>query len=303
MTRSAVLALVLVSGLATSSLLFARNPAPKQENPGNNSGSNAGNSAGNGAATGEMAKPDSAPPMPTPPPPAMPMGIPVPNLPIAQTQTLDGGLVVEDMKIGAGPEIKPDDLVTIFYQGTIKSSGEEFDSAYRRATPLKLALNQVIEGWKKGVPGMRGGGIRRLTIPAAMAYGDHPPQGAAIKPGDDLVFVITAVEPPTFKDTVVGTGDPITGPAVLATRYSIKDQSGKEIEKSADGQMYIWLPGEFDAIYQGMEGMRVGGKRTVSIPASSNYFPQGASTREMQVPLTCEVELIGLRNLPQQRGR
>ncbi|MFA9565410.1 MAG: FKBP-type peptidyl-prolyl cis-trans isomerase, partial [Acidimicrobiales bacterium] len=40
---------------------------------------------------------------------------------------------------------------------------------------------------------MKEGGRRRLIIPADMAYGDDPPPGSTISPGDTLVFVVDLV--------------------------------------------------------------------------------------------------------------
>lgn len=58
--------------------------------------------------------------------------------------------------------------------------------------PVTFGLNQVIAGWTEGVPGMKVGGMRRLIIPAAMAYGDASP-APNIPAGSDLVFDIELV--------------------------------------------------------------------------------------------------------------
>jgi FKBP-type peptidyl-prolyl cis-trans isomerase FkpA len=38
---------------------------------------------------------------------------------------------------------------------------------------------------------MKVGGTRQLLIPAALAYGSHPPQGSTIPPNANLVFNVT----------------------------------------------------------------------------------------------------------------
>ena len=47
----------------------------------------------------------------------------------------------------------------------------------------------VIKGWDQGVPGMKVGGLRRLTIPPDLAYGSNPPSGIPVNA--TLVFDIT----------------------------------------------------------------------------------------------------------------
>jgi peptidylprolyl isomerase len=52
----------------------------------------------------------------------------------------------------------------------------------------------VIAGWTQGIPGMKEGGRRQLTIPPDLAYRDSPPQGSGIAPGETLVFVIDLIK-------------------------------------------------------------------------------------------------------------
>lgn len=81
---------------------------------------------------------------------------------------------IEDIKIGEGSEVTGGDYVTVNYKGTL-GDGTVFDSSYDRGVPFKtrIGVGQVIEGWDMGIPGMKVGGKRKLTIPAKLAYGDQ----------------------------------------------------------------------------------------------------------------------------------
>lgn len=107
------------------------------------------------------------------------------------TKKLDSGVIVEDLKLGEGSECKPGATVTINYHGTLKDGGAMFDTT-RGKQPATFPLNRLIKGWQQGVPGMKPGGIRRLTIPYAQAYGENgrPP---VIPAKADLVFVIELI--------------------------------------------------------------------------------------------------------------
>ncbi len=96
-------------------------------------------------------------------------------------------LQITDIKTGTGDEVKAGDTVTVDYRGTL-TNGTIFDSSYESGQPATLSLDQVIEGWKKGIPGMKVGGKRRLVIPASMAYGDQAQNG--IPANSALVFEI-----------------------------------------------------------------------------------------------------------------
>jgi len=114
------------------------------------------------------------------------------NATALSSKTADNGLVIEELKIGEGAEAKPGAVVTINYHGTLKEGGTMVDST-RGKQPATFPLNRLIKGWQQGVPGMKPGGIRRLTIPYALAYGENgrPP---VIPPKSDLVFIIELIQ-------------------------------------------------------------------------------------------------------------
>ena len=97
-------------------------------------------------------------------------------------------LVIRDIIVGDGDEAKPGDTVTVHYAGVEYDSGEEFDSSWGRGESIQFPLDRLIPGWQEGIPGMKVGGRRRLTVPPALAYG---PAGAGHRlSGKTLVFVI-----------------------------------------------------------------------------------------------------------------
>ena len=97
-------------------------------------------------------------------------------------------LGIEDVKVGQGAEATPGRRVTVHYTGTLME-GTKFDSSRDRNEPYAFVLGQreVIAGWDEGVKGMKVGGVRRLIVPAKMAYGPQPP-GAGIPPNAALKF-------------------------------------------------------------------------------------------------------------------
>jgi peptidylprolyl isomerase len=110
------------------------------------------------------------------------------------TGTPPSRLVVEDIVKGKGRPSKKGDTLTVQYVGIAFSSGTQFDASWDRGQPFTTQIpGQVIEGWNRGLLGMREGGRRKLTIPPRLAYG---PQGFPpdIAPNETLVFVIDLVE-------------------------------------------------------------------------------------------------------------
>ena len=107
--------------------------------------------------------------------------------------TTDSGLQYEDTTVGEGAEAKAGQHVTVHYTGWLRnddgSQGAKFDSSKDRNDPFEFSLGagHVIKGWDEGVQGMKVGGARRLTIPAALGYGARG-AGGVIPPNATLIF-------------------------------------------------------------------------------------------------------------------
>jgi len=99
-------------------------------------------------------------------------------------------LEIIDLVIGDGQEVPVGATITAHYTGALCADGTIFESSKDYAgNPATFGLDQVIDGWTQGVPGMKVGGTRRLLIPAAQAYGQRR-ASAMIPPNSDLVFDI-----------------------------------------------------------------------------------------------------------------
>lgn len=99
-------------------------------------------------------------------------------------------LVVKNLITGTGKVAAVGDTITVNYVGALYKTGKVFDSSWQRhqtfTTPLRSS--SVIEGWVKGIPGMRVGGRRELIIPPSLAYGRTG--NSSIPPNSTLIFVI-----------------------------------------------------------------------------------------------------------------
>ncbi|OHA52232.1 MAG: peptidylprolyl isomerase [Candidatus Terrybacteria bacterium RIFCSPLOWO2_01_FULL_40_23] len=97
----------------------------------------------------------------------------------------------EDLVVGTGAEAKAGDTVSVNYVGTL-TDGTKFDSSYDRNQPFSFTIGtgSVIQGWEQGIPGMKEGGKRKLTIPAELGYGDRVAGGGAIPANSTLIFEV-----------------------------------------------------------------------------------------------------------------
>lgn len=104
---------------------------------------------------------------------------------------LENGMTIETLVEG-----DPDGAVAVVgatirvrYRGTLED-GTEFDSTLNKPPyTSQLKSGQLIQGWIEGIPGMRVGEKRKLTIPSKLGYGARgfPPK---IPPNATLTFEI-----------------------------------------------------------------------------------------------------------------
>ena len=107
-------------------------------------------------------------------------------------------LQTEDLIVGTGDSITSTSSFTAYYIGWMPS-GEIFDSSISDdglslSDPYSVTAGSVIEGWSTGADGMKVGGVRELTIPSDLAYGED---GSGDIPADTpLKFIIMIIPTP-----------------------------------------------------------------------------------------------------------
>jgi FKBP-type peptidyl-prolyl cis-trans isomerase len=103
-------------------------------------------------------------------------------------------MLKEDLVVGTGEAAEAGKDVVVHYVGRL-ADGTQFDSSRARNEPLDFPLGegQMIKGWEEGLPGMKVGGTRRLTIPPELAYGEAG-RGDTIPPHATLVFEVELLE-------------------------------------------------------------------------------------------------------------
>jgi peptidylprolyl isomerase len=98
-------------------------------------------------------------------------------------------LAVTTLIEGKGVAAQAGQTITVNYVGVTLADGKEFDSSWSRSQPFSFALGggNVIQGWDQGLVGVKVGSRVQLDIPAALAYGDNPGNGA---PSGALRFIV-----------------------------------------------------------------------------------------------------------------
>jgi peptidylprolyl isomerase len=241
-------------------------------------------------------------------------------------RTTASGLQIEEFAIGTGAEAKKGSEVDVHYSGWVKSTGLKFDSSYDRNKPLTIPIGvgSVIKGWDEGVVGMKVGGKRRLSIPAAIAYGDRG-FGSKIPPGSDLIFVVELVDsrppppPPqpasAFKGTPVkqwktpegveitvykeGKGPALAAGQTASIHYTGTLDNGTQFDSSVARNKPFGFPLGQGRVIKGWDigakGMKVGELRKLVIPAELAYGERERGKIPANSRLTFTMELMGIR--------
>jgi peptidylprolyl isomerase len=210
---------------------------------------------------------------------------------------------ITDLVVGTGAEATSGMNLKVNYTGTLTNGTVIDASSGMSPTEIVLSAGQVMPGWEQGLPGMKVGGTRVLTIPADLAYGT---QGSAqVPPNSTLIYkfeLLDVQSPPQVKieDIQVGTGTAAASGTTITVNYTGTLTDGTVFDSSYQrNQPYTLQLGAGQVIpgwEQGLEGMKVGGKRKLTIPPSLGYGAQGAgNVIPPNATLIFEIELLDVK--------
>ena len=230
-------------------------------------------------------------------------------------------LKTTDNTVGTGASADAGKPVTVAYTGWLydvrvtNTKGTQFDTNVG-GTPLNLVVgaSNVIKGFDQNIQNMKVNGKHTVTIPASLAYGSTGAGNGVIPANAALVFDIEllAVDPNGWTgvtalktvDNVVGTGASADSGKTVSVTYTgwlydarVGTTKGIQFDTNVGGAALAFklgggtvIPG-FDA---GIQGMKVGGKRTITIPASQAYGNAGQGSIPGGAALVFDVEVTAV---------
>ncbi len=243
------------------------------------------------------------------------------------TLTTEGGCLVWDVEVGEGEAVKAGALVTVNFTGWLADGTQWIDSA-EQGGAATISSEEVFPGWSEGMAGMKVGGKRKLVIPGELAFGAEgapptiPPDAVIIMdvelvdvndfssvpdqlPGEPVRGeMVKTASGLMYYDLVVGNGPTANAPTSRVTvHYTGWLNDGTKFDTSREARTpgapvqpaTFTLNQVIPGWTEGVQGMRVGGKRKLIIPWELAY---GASGRAPMIPpkalLIFDIELMNV---------
>jgi peptidylprolyl isomerase len=226
-------------------------------------------------------------------------------------------LQTTDTVVGTGTPMGEGTIAAVAYTGWLydgrnaNHKGTQIDTNVG-STPMSFIVNvnTLIKGFDQGVVGMKPGGKRTVTIPASLAYGAAG-KSPSVPANAALVFDIeldpngwAAVTTLKTTDTLDSAGA-LAGPgSTVSVTYTgwiydvhATDTKGAKFDSNVGGKAFTFKLGDGSTITgfnDGIVGMHVGGKRTITIPYRQAYGSQGQGTIPGGAPLVFDVELTAV---------
>jgi FKBP-type peptidyl-prolyl cis-trans isomerase len=225
------------------------------------------------------------------------------------------GVLKEDIKVGTGPKADDEDLILVQYVGTLATNGKEFDTndpkkSEKNKNPLAFKLVKVpgvILGMAEGVKGMQPGGVRKVSVPWYKAYGAVGSE-PLIPAYADLIFEIKALavvkkdelDTVEVEDLTPGTGAEVKVGDRVTVTYVGSFVNGREFDNvPTPDHKLSFLVGREEVISgfdKGMLGMKVGGKRRITIPPNAGFGAYGRGVIGGNQVLIYDVTLLDVKS-------
>ena len=109
---------------------------------------------------------------------------------LAASKRVVRGLYYRDVSVGDGSMARRDAKLTVRYIGSL-ADGTTFTEPSEPPATFTLGTGTVIQGWERGLSGMRERGRRQLIIAPALGYGGR--RTGLIPPNSVLVFDVELV--------------------------------------------------------------------------------------------------------------
>ena len=226
-------------------------------------------------------------------------------------------LVITDITEGEGEAAVEGSTVYVYYVGVLSENGKRFDGNFGSDPyAVTLGVGAVIDGWDQGLIGIKAGGRRQLDIPADLAYGsagsgDAIPPDSAISFVVDVVAIVQPIDPAdapeitiegaenvevlVSEDLVDGKGDEAkAGSNVLVHIIAFNGATGEELASTWGDPSPVALllaeGGSLPGLVEGIPGMKVGGRRQLTIPFADAFGAEGNSS--MKLPASTDLIVV-----------
>ena len=226
-------------------------------------------------------------------------------------------LVITDITEGEGEAAVEGSTVYVYYVGVLSKDGDRFDGNFGGDPyAVTLGTGAVIDGWDQGLIGVKAGGRRQLDIPSELAYGASG-SGDAIPPDSAISFIVdvVAIVPPidpadapdiTIKgaanvdklvsdDLIDGEGDEAkAGSNVLVHIIAYRADTGEQLASTWGDPSPVALllkdGGSLPGLIEGIPGMKVGGRRQLTIPFADAFGTDGNT--DMKLPASTDLVVV-----------
>ncbi|MCS6807718.1 MAG: FKBP-type peptidyl-prolyl cis-trans isomerase [Bacteroidota bacterium] len=215
---------------------------------------------------------------------------------------MSGELKIEDIVIGTGATVSLD--TNVVTQLDVLFSERLLNGTFTvgtLATQLLVDNFTLVPGLDQGLRGMRVGGRRIITVPPRLGYGNR--QVGNVPPNSTIIYDITLRGTELFliEDIQIGTGAEAKFNSTVSVRYVGRLRDGRIFDATAAGDPPFSFRIGAGSVIRGWEigvnGMKVGGKRRLTIPSLLGYGNRQQGTIPPNSTLIFDIELLSVSSL------